>query len=397
MMMRNKSRATEANQLVALVSSPSARVYERNKRPSVSSTFLSPQFRIFTAVHEASIASSWRRTLPGTTHEHNPPLEASDAPRLASGEALMQACERLARVLRSHRGLVVALAAPFALVLYFSHSSLAFNSRSSSDSVPLAVVKLSGRPHAKLARAAINPGEFSIGVVLCSTTRGVENVEWDHLALTSIMLPSLKSTMEDEYTYFLYIGVDTDDEVYSTREAKSTLSRLAGDNISVIIDAFPRVGQRIPMNQILRRAYEDGMDYIVRVNDDTEFASMMWTTLSISELMRGTPANIGVVGPIVSGPPNVNGNILTHDMVHRTHMDIFNGEYYPECFENAWIDDWITLVYGHRSRAIWEWRVHHHTDHHGTRYRTQKRQKRWLVGKVKDGRRTIDLWIQARN
>ena len=262
--------------------------------------------------------------------------------------------------------------------------------------MPLAVVKLSGRPNAKLARSAMNLGEFSIGVVLCSTTRGVQNVEWDHLALTSIMLPSLKSTMEDEYAYFLYVGVDTDDRVYSTREAKSALSRIAGDKISVTIDAFPRVGQRIPMNQILRHAYEDGMDYIVRVNDDTEFASMMWTTLSISELMRGTPANIGVVGPIVSGPPNVNGNILTHDMVHRTHMDIFNGEYYPECFENAWIDDWITLVYGQRSRAIWEWRVHHHTDHHGTRYHMQKRQKQSLVGKVKDGQLAIDLWIQAR-
>ena len=62
----------------------------------------------------------------------------------------MQAYERLARVLRSHRGLVLALAAPFALVLYFSYRSLAFNSRGSSDSMPLAVVKLSGRPHAKL-------------------------------------------------------------------------------------------------------------------------------------------------------------------------------------------------------------------------------------------------------
>lgn len=71
---------------------------------------------------------------------------------------------------------------------------------------------------------------------------GVENVEWDYLAFIFIMLFSLKSIMEDEYIYFLYIGVDMDDEVYLMWEVKSMFFCFVGDNVFVIIDVFLRVG-----------------------------------------------------------------------------------------------------------------------------------------------------------
>jgi len=35
---------------------------------------------------------------------------------------------------------------------------------------------------------------------------------------------------------------------------------------------------------------------------------------------------------------------MTHDMVHRTHLDICV-HYYPTVFSAWWIDDWITKVY----------------------------------------------------
>lgn len=112
------------------------------------------------------------------------------------------------------------------------------------------------------------------------------------------------------------------------------------------------------------------MDYIVCVNDDIEFVSMMWIMFLILEFMWGMFVNIGVVGFIVSGFLNVNGNILIYDMVYRIYMDIFNGEYYLECFENVWIDDWIMFVYGYRLWVIWEWWVYYYIDYYGIRYRT---------------------------
>lgn len=32
----------------------------------------------------------------------------------------------------------------------------------------------------------------------------------------------------------------------------------------------------------------------------------------------------------VVGPESLNNNILVHDFTHRLHMDIFEGQYYPE-------------------------------------------------------------------
>jgi hypothetical protein len=55
----------------------------------------------------------------------------------------------------------------------------------------------------------------------------------------------------------------------------------------------------------------------------------------------------------------VKTGILTHDMVHRTHLDIFP-YYYPPVFENWFSDTWITRVYQpDRSRKLTTWTVKH--------------------------------------
>ena len=45
------------------------------------------------------------------------------------------------------------------------------------------------------------------------------------------------------------------------------------------------------------------------------------------------------------GPSCSDGNmkILTHDFVHRTHLEIFE-HYYPPVFSDWWMDDWISKV-----------------------------------------------------
>lgn len=83
------------------------------------------------------------------------------------------------------------------------------------------------------------------------------------------------------------------------------------------------------------------MDYYYRVNDDTVMETTGWTEKFIDELERFNPPRVGVVGPWFR-----EGNvvILTHDFVHRTHVDIL-GFYYPRVFTDWFADDWITGVY----------------------------------------------------
>jgi hypothetical protein len=73
-----------------------------------------------------------------------------------------------------------------------------------------------------------------------------------------------------------------------------------------------------------RPAYEMGATYFYRVNDDTEFRGR-WPKLYVRALLSLTPP-YGVVGPSSLGSADA---ILTHDFVHRTHMEIFRNNYYP--------------------------------------------------------------------
>ena len=93
-------------------------------------------------------------------------------------------------------------------------------------------------------------------------------------------------------------------------------------------------------NYMMASAYEDGADYLYRINDDTQFVGHGWAETAIATLRSYSPPNLGVVGPICD---QGNTKILTHDMVHRTHMQIF-AHYYPPVFTDWWMDDWITNV-----------------------------------------------------
>lgn len=61
----------------------------------------------------------------------------------------------------------------------------------------------------------------------------------------------------------------------------------------------------------------------------------------VDTLSAMNPPQVGVTGPTCNEGATW---ILTHDMVHRTHLDIFDF-YYPPLFTDWWLDDWISAVY----------------------------------------------------
>jgi hypothetical protein len=109
-------------------------------------------------------------------------------------------------------------------------------------------------------------------------------------------------------------------------------------------------------NYNLRVAYEDGADWLYRINDDSIFKTPF--AKSLTTAVKGFGYPYGVAGPYC---PDGNTKILTHghsisyalllcmslkrltcaclnaDFVHRTHMDIFDGVYYPPEFGAWWM------------------------------------------------------------
>jgi hypothetical protein len=77
-------------------------------------------------------------------------------------------------------------------------------------------------------------------------------------------------------------------------------------------------------NSMARVAYDMGADYFYRLNDDSEVRGR-WPHAYVTTL-QGLGPPYGVIGPSSYGS---NDRILTHDFVHRTHMDIFEMNYYP--------------------------------------------------------------------
>lgn len=89
---------------------------------------------------------------------------------------------------------------------------------------------------------------------------------------------------------------------------------------------------------VARAAYEAGADYFLRINDDTELLRNWARVYSHTLMSLGIP--YGVVGPYCDQRDTY---ILTHDFVHRTHLEIFRMNYYPVELPDWWMDTWISL------------------------------------------------------
>ena len=142
--------------------------------------------------------------------------------------------------------------------------------------------------------------------------------------------------------------------------------------------------------EIARKAYDMGADFMYRVNDDTEFHGR-WPKL-YSETLMSLSKPYGVIGPRSTTTQN---RILTHDFVHRTHMEIFNQTYYPVELVDWWMDDWISSVYGisrtFMSKTV---TVIHHVKYHGRRYEVNESNQEFLKPLVAKAKSQIVTWMK---
>jgi len=250
----------------------------------------------------------------------------------------------------------------------------------------------SGNDIMKKARfPVLRPHPFKrtfVAIILC-----IKSVDtWSSVGETSLktlFLPSLASTIlpaeREIFNVEVILAFDKGDLFWEQRANREAV--IAGENIPIsFVSVLKERDNHIPFNELAAVAYSYGADYLVRVNDDTEFVSRSWISHSVRTLSYLSPPLLGVVGPVCDKSPP---NILTHDMVHSTHLEIFS-TYYPNEFDNWWIDDWISAVYGrNRTIQVPEWKVKHHINKHGTRYQHNDVLKTMLPALVTSGKKRI--------
>jgi hypothetical protein len=233
--------------------------------------------------------------------------------------------------------------------------------------------------------------------------------QWKHAnesTVYSTFLPSIVRTISaDEWTKYrieVVLGFDTGDDFWEKQEIRawdgwgsSTKGGGSNSKASIVLSwlSFQQTqNSRIPFNQLCRATYDYGADYIVRVNDDTIFSSKGWLSEAVAVLSSFDPPNIGVVGPTSKGDKST---IMTHDMVSRIHLEIFD-TYYPKVFKNYYVDDWISNVYGaKRTQKIDTWKVVHLTSPGSKRYSPSREQKKNLQKIIAQGSDQIQTYIES--
>ena len=218
--------------------------------------------------------------------------------------------------------------------------------------------------------------QVAITIPMTSKKLGIASPE--ESPLMRIVLPSLMRALSTDLVKFnvvVYAGYDTSDEFWTNAQK---MDRIFTTKVDMGDGAAEPAKGTLTLkwiqcdcdcmvcntNCISRIAYRDGADYFFRSNDDTEFMTNIksthnWISSFVSVLSEYDPPNIGVVGPLCR---QGNQEILTHDFVHRNHMDLFFQSYYPSLLSNWWCDDWITTVYGVQRTTKHEGvEVYHHT------------------------------------
>ncbi|KAL4222507.1 hypothetical protein ACF0H5_018546 [Mactra antiquata] len=225
--------------------------------------------------------------------------------------------------------------------------------------------------------------KIRIGVLIPSTARKINFLRIARFSLINIAFKSFYKTIQPEYNYTIYVGINKNDKLNSYIDFIKDFEH----NIIVVHvngSTFTKA-----VNTIAEKAVKDGVDYLMRINDDTQFVTSNWTSLCIESLQNNKPPNIGVVGPV---DRHSTQTILTLDFVHVTHFHIF-GFYYPPQLDNWWADDWITHVYEpSRSKKLLAWKTIHKMSY-GMRYSVDQKQKTLLNHLIDQGNNTLQLFL----
>ncbi|MBJ62868.1 MAG: hypothetical protein CMB57_06390 [Euryarchaeota archaeon] len=230
-------------------------------------------------------------------------------------------------------------------------------------------------------------------VVIMACTKSLSTWGIGQDAVNTILVPSVERTVTrkelNQFDVKIILGFDSGDSFWE-QEVNRGITKTNRIIPVSFVRLHPRRTGVVPFNELARRAQQLDADFFVRVNDDTEFLNTGWLTNAIEEVNNLSPSRVGAIGPHCLG--GTRRDILTHDMVHRKHLQIFE-TYYPTELDNWWIDDWITSVYFKRAKIVDAWKVRHHTKTFGTRYLVNMTQHELLDSLVLRGQSRLNSFL----
>ena len=234
-------------------------------------------------------------------------------------------------------------------------------------------------------------GTQSVCVLIPVTSRMHDWRRLEDTLLYQLPLASLGPTIGAQHSFRVFVGYDSGDALFDNRTTLAALSAHMRATLPSVAFEPRRVHnpkqQPVPvLNALSRAAYDAGCDFMYHVDDDTEFVTPDWATQFESVLRGFAPPLWGVVGPTCH---EGNTAVLTHDFVHRTHLDLFR-THYPPPLTTWWFDDWISSVYGAcNTRKLPNVVVRDHPERTGLRYDVNWASADQLPALIAEGRKDV--------
>ncbi|TFK56259.1 glycosyltransferase family 2 protein [Heliocybe sulcata] len=154
----------------------------------------------------------------------------------------------------------------------------------------------------------------------------------------------------DRYNVRVYLAVDHDDNFLlgagTDNRAAATLRDEGMKNVQTVICNFPRGHVCDLWRALARRAWEDKCDYYVLMGDDVVLMDEGWMRDTVAEFnhmaeREHVPYGFGCVAfTDVTFP-----GMPTFPIIHRSHLDMFDGEVVPDIFVNQDGDPYLYQLY----------------------------------------------------
>ncbi|KAF8317530.1 glycosyltransferase family 2 protein [Cantharellus anzutake] len=148
----------------------------------------------------------------------------------------------------------------------------------------------------------------------------------------------------------IYLGIDSDDDflLLGSGETKPEAVLRSAGLIDVVLMKFDPCHGRVCdlWRDLARRAWQDRADYFILLGDDVELLDEGWMRKAHQCFLdlattRGLPHGVGCVAFTDTTFPGMP----TFPIIHRYHMDAFDGKVVPEIFVNQDGDPFLFQLY----------------------------------------------------
>ncbi|TFK35675.1 glycosyltransferase family 2 protein [Crucibulum laeve] len=204
----------------------------------------------------------------------------------------------------------------------------------------------------------LEPTEVKFAILLPITSRGgaspddcLLNLRRFASSLVSTTWRDMRSRRGTSYRPIIYLCIDKDDHFLLPKCGRNKPEEVL--KREGVFDFFTIVNDRYPAGHVCklwrdcaRKAWNDGCDYMVLLGDDVTLKDEGWMRHVHEEflsLATNTKAPFGF--GCVAFTDTTFAGMPTFPIIHRIHMDIFNGEIVPDVFINQDGDPFLFQLY----------------------------------------------------